>query len=181
MMYRDFIEYCYEQHDKVCNQKYADDLPYSFHLKMVRAQAYKFIDLIQAGSGPISGPSNRDMVLMACAGHDLIEDARVSYNDIRQMACEEVAEIIFLCTEMRGRNRHERKNDQFYEELVTNELAVFVKLCDIMANSLYSVLSNSSMLKKQKEEWPRIKEKLSGYYIKYRPMFQCLDKIYALG
>lgn len=188
---RDFTDFSYHQHDVICNQKYADTLPYSFHLKMVKAQASKFMYLAMLPRGvgnPIMGYEKdhenllrESLVLMGCAGHDLIEDARLSYNDIKERAGVDVAEIIFLCTEMRGRNRAERKNDQFYKELATNELAVFVKLCDIMANSTYSILSNSGMLRKQKEEWPHIKEALKEYtFGKFRIMTGYLDKLYDL-
>ncbi len=36
----------YNQHDVICNQKYGDNLPYSFHLRCVEAQAIKFMHLI---------------------------------------------------------------------------------------------------------------------------------------
>lgn len=172
---RQFIEYCYERHDVVCNQKYDNDLPYSFHLKMVQAQADKFVHLLKY-------EDEVACVDCGCAGHDLIEDARVSYNDIKGRIGVEVADIIFLCTEMRGRDRTERKSDEFYRQLAENELAVFVKLCDIMANSLFSIATNSTMLKKQMEEWPKIKERLSKHATgRYMEMFQYLDKIYALA
>ncbi len=190
MNIREFEQFCYNRHDVVCNQKYDHDLPYSFHLKMVRAQADKFIDLIDLPNGNGNPTMGYDTdgenlkrkinVLMGCAGHDLIEDARLSYNDVKDRAGDTVAEIIFLCTEMRGRNRTERKNDQFYRELATNELAVFVKLCDIMANSTYSILSNSGMLVKQRGEWPKIKEALIGADGRYLSMFDYLDKLYEL-
>lgn len=186
----EFVLYCYHRHDVECNQKYGDNLPYSFHLKMVQDQADKFIHLVEQTLKYISGPPSiepvyskeREWVMAAIAGHDLIEDARVSYNDIKGRVGVEVADIIFLCTEMRGRDRAERKSDEFYKQLAENELAVFVKLCDIMANSLYSVSTNSSMLKKQMEEWPKIKERLSKHTMgKFIEMAQYLDKIYTLA
>ena len=173
-----FERFCYHQHDEACNQKY-DELPFSFHLKMVKAQAEKFVDLFYPNN-TVDMSYKRALIFAGCAGHDLIEDARISFNDIKDKMGPDVAEIIFLCTEMRGRNRGERKNDQFYNDLVKNELAVFVKLCDIMANSLYSVLSNSTMLKKQKEEWSGIRIKLFPFHQQFVMMFDYLDKIYGL-
>ncbi len=168
----EWIHFCTEQHDKTCNQKYDHSLPYSFHLNMVAAQAKQFSDLLSG--------EDYAKVVWGCYGHDLIEDARLSYNDIKFHTGEEIAEIIFLCTEMRGRDRGERKNNQFYNDLMTNKLAVFVKLCDIMANSLYSTLSGSSMIKKQREEWPSIRVKILPTYPEYGKMINYLDSIYEL-
>ena len=61
----------------------------------------------------------------------------------------------------------------------TNEEAVFVKLCDIMANSLFSALSNSTMFNKYKTEYIQ-KVKPMLYCEQYDRMFRYLDKIYEL-
>lgn len=164
-----FKEYCIMQHDVVCNQKYAKSLPYSMHLKYVDAQALRFITLIPEGCV--------NLVRAGCYGHDLIEDARISYNDIKEVNAD-LAEIIFLCTEMRGRNRGERKNEQFYEELSKNRLAVFVKLCDVTANATYSVLENTSMYERYQAEYPKVKTYL--WSEEYQPIFDYLDKLFTL-
>lgn len=172
-----FIEFCKHQHDVVCNQKYAEIFPYSFHLEIVRDQARKFMHLI--------AEENYRTIDMACAAHDLIEDARLSYNDIKELASlgdlregQDIAEIVFLCTEMRGRTRAERKPEQFYLELRENKLAVFVKLCDIIANSLFSATTHSSMLKRYKQEYPKIKDLI--FIPEYADMFKYLESIYEL-
>lgn len=167
-----WIIFCCQQHDEVCNQKYANHWPYSYHLRMVLSQAERFEKLLSKEEAIIT--------CAGCVGHDLIEDARLTYNDLKDKIGEEVAEIIFLCTEMRGRDRAERKNDEFYRDLVTNRLAVFVKLCDIMANTLHSTLSNSSMLKKARTEWPGIKKWVWAYHPEFGDMVLYLDKIYEL-
>lgn len=170
-----FVAMCYRQHDEVCNQKY-DALPYSFHLKSVVRFAKKFMYLLTTSD-------DHPFVLCIASGHDLIEDARMTYNDILLCSNKEIADAIYACTEMRGRDRSERKNDEFYKYLVQNKLAVFVKLCDIMANSTFSIATNSSMFVKQKEEWLRIKYYHLEYFnheTLYADMFEFLDKIYAL-
>jgi (p)ppGpp synthase/HD superfamily hydrolase len=167
----DFHRFCVEQHDVVCNQKYAKEYPYSFHLTMVKAQCYKFGNLLT--------DRETNIVAAGCSGHDLIEDARMSYNDLKEMIGEEVSEIIFLCTEMRGRDRSERKNDVFYHQLSANRLAVFVKLCDIIANSMFSVSTGSSMLKKYKAEYTQ-KVKPMLYREEFKSMFDYLEQIYKL-
>jgi hypothetical protein len=97
-----------------------------------------------------------------------------------QPDAEALAEIIFLCTEMRGRNRAERKNDVFYQQLAQNELAVFVKLCDIMANLKYSILENSSMYDKYLAEWSKTRSILKDHLTTYQNMFAHIDKLLSL-
>lgn len=159
-------------HDNVCNQKY-DGLPYSFHLNAVRAQLTKYQHLI-------TDLNDYSAVLIAVDGHDSIEDARLTYNDIKEMYGVFVAEIIYLCTEDKGRTRDERKSTVWYTKLKENKHAVFVKLCDILANVKYSMLMNSSMLKKYKQEYV-IKVKPILYSEKFKPMFDELDKLFELA
>lgn len=150
-----FAEACYHQHDVECNQKYNDYLPYSFHIKMVTAQHAKFAHLLSF--------EERTITRAGCDSHDLIEDARMNFNGIVELAmsyganlllAERIAEIVILCTEFsRGHNRAERKPEEFYIALQGDKLATFVKLCDIIANSLFSCLSNSSMLKSIKKSF----------------------------
>jgi (p)ppGpp synthase/HD superfamily hydrolase len=166
-------DYFYHLHDVECNQKYSNNLPYSFHLDLVGKQADLFKKYI-----PFDDPYY-SAVWIGVYGHDSIEDARVSYNQIKDMFGELSAEIIFLCTEYKGRSRAERKPDQFYIELKENDLAVFVKLCDIIANSKFSLLTNSTMFEKYKSEY---KNKVRKYLFSenYRDMFVYLDKIYEI-
>lgn len=176
-----FAEACYRQHDVECNQKYNDYLPYSFHVKMVEAQGDKFAHLLRFDEVPI--------VKAGCGSHDLIEDARMNFNGIVALAmmygatkqqAERIAEIVILCTEFsRGHNRAERKPEEFYIALQGDKLAAFVKLCDIIANSLFSCLSNSSMFEKYKKEFPKLQSYLS-VHTELLPMLNYLRQIYAL-
>lgn len=171
--YKLFKTFCVAHHDLICNQKYAtsfikDGLPYSFHLRAVVEQVYKFKYLLKS----------EEEIALALAGgwgHDLIEDARVTYNDLKQDWGEELAEIIYCCTEEKGRNRGERHSGKYYNELSKNDLAVFVKLCDIIANVKFSLLTNSSMYGKYKKEYPKMKFHL--YREQYADMFEYLERI----
>lgn len=167
---QNIIDWAYNQHDVVCNQKYATILPYSMHLRYVSAQAYRFKHLVDS--------SKFLFVVEACACHDIIEDARVSYNELKVIAGAEVAEIVFLLTENKGRTRSDRHNANYYLEIKTNELAVFVKLCDITANVLYSVLSGSSMLRKYRGEYAVVKSYL--YCEEYKEMFENLEGLLGI-
>lgn len=180
----------YNQHDVVCNQKYGDNLPYSFHLKCVEAQGNKFIHLIEKED--VINCNNRHshittthtIVRLALKGHDILEDGRWSYNDVKGWATEElgnavagemVADIVYCVTDEKGKNRKERKSDKYYEELKENKLAVFVKLADLSANTLYSKLTNSSMYEKYKTEFPNFKQKL--YTEEYKEFFNYVENL----
>lgn len=164
-----FIHFCINQHDVVCNQKY-NGLPYSFHLNCVHDQFTVFKCLLN--------PEDQDIAEQVCFGHDLIEDARVTYNDILQISSFEVAEAIYACTEEKGRNRLARHSSAYYDGLAGNRIGLFVKLCDIMANVTFSVLTASTMYNKYKLEYERVRREL--YFERYEPMFVYLDKLFSL-
>ena len=114
-----------------------DGEPYSVHLSMVAMFAKKYIDCI-------SSESQND-VLFACWLHDTIEDCRLTYNDIKEVAGETVANIVYAVTNEKGKTRKERANDVYYEGIRQTRYAVYVKLCDRLANVQYSLDNNSRM------------------------------------
>ncbi len=176
LSHKAFKSFCMHRHDIVVNQHYPEDsnIPYSFHLLAVAAQAKKFMNLV----------SFKDVlvVIRSAYGHDLIEDARMSYNDVLRISDKKTADVIFLCSEYTGKTRAERKPDEFYAALVENELAVFVKLCDIAANNIYTALqSDRAKLVTKREEWFKISNKLSPiYFEKYKSLFLYIDNIVNL-
>jgi (p)ppGpp synthase/HD superfamily hydrolase len=148
-------------------------LPYSFHLNAVAAQAKLFKHHI-----PDFDPINT-AIWTAIYGHDSIEDARLTYNDIKAKYGKEAAEMIYLCTELRGRNRSARKGDDMLIELSLNKEAVFVKLCDIIANIKYSLLTNSTMIDIYREEYySKIKPIL--YKESYLDMFNYIEQLLSI-
>ncbi len=90
----------------------------------------------------------------ACWGHDLIEDTRTSYNDVKQMLGEEAADIIFAVTNETGKNRKERANAKYYDKIRTTKGAIFVKICDRIANVQYAKMTKSKMFDMYKKENP---------------------------
>lgn len=187
---KELTEIVYNQHDVVCNQKYGDNLPYSFHLKAVEAQGEKFIYLIEhkgvEDSLDYRNPSIslRNVVRYSLLMHDIIEDGRLTYNDVVKITNDEfgnytastqVADIVYCVTDEKGKNRAERKNDKYYKELKENKLAVFVKLADLAANTLYSKLTGSSMYEKYKKEFPNFKEKV--YIAEYEEFFNYVENL----
>lgn len=137
------IKFAIDSHNNV-NHLY-DGSPYSVHLSMVVAIALKYIDEC------IPVQCQED-VINACWLHDTIEDCRLTYNDIKQVAGESVADIVYAVTNEKGKNRKERANDKYYEGIRNMPFAKFVKLCDRIANIQYSVDTSSRMYEVYKKE-----------------------------
>jgi len=189
IMNSDKIKWCIEQHTKT-NHFYDTYLPYEFHLRMVNQVARDFKHLLDDTKDyftgePWRGPKQnqvtlRDACLNATWGHDLIEDCRVSYNDVKEHLGQEAADIIYAVTNEKGKNRKERANDKYYEGIRNTPGAVFVKLCDRIANVQYSKMSKSRMFEMYKKENVEF-EKMLGRYTDYKffePMFKYLEKLF---
>lgn len=131
------------------NHTYDGDKPYSVHLELVAQVALKYKALLPEAA--------RDIVVCAAYCHDVIEDCRQTYNDVRKAVDNaEIADIVYACTNEKGKNRNGRANEKFYTELNENKLAVFVKLCDRIANVSYSKGYNSpkfTMYYKENEDF----------------------------
>ena len=173
---------CYDLHYHV-NQKY-DNNPYSLHLRMVTNMLpIVFNDAWECGfiiNNMYEQTLLKDYIkcFYSALLHDSIEDARLTYNDVKKMvssynsfcfSCyddeemrtfhymlmiepEDVADIVYAVTNEKGKNRSERANEKYYQGIRENKLAVIVKICDRLANALYSKLINSRMLDVYKKE-----------------------------
>lgn len=129
-----------------------DGSPYYFHLEGVYVIAKRFIHLF---------PEDQHHTLLAAAWcHDLIEDTRQTFNDVKMMVGENVANIVYALTNEKGRNRKERANAKYYDEMKKVPGAVFVKLCDRLANIIHSSNRQSSMLQAYRKEQDFFKEML---------------------
>lgn len=126
------------------NHKY-DGQPYMVHLEMVLGYFLKYKRLI---------PEDKwDIAACACYAHDVIEDTRQTYNDVKSALGEEVAEIVYALTNEKGKNRAERANDKYYAGInALYPVAPMVKLCDRLANIAYSKRTKSTMLNKYRKE-----------------------------
>lgn len=189
------INWIISQH-KNTNHLYDDLIPYEFHLRMV-VQVFKdfkytlpknlYTKEVEAHRGIWEMDDITESVIeLACWGHDLIEDTRVSYNDVKNTLDESgyaktpVADIIYAVTNEKGKNRKERANEKYYEGIRSTPGAVFVKLCDRIANVQYSKMTKSSMFKKYSEENPHF-EKMLGRYTDNKdlePMFKYLENLF---
>ena len=141
MTHEEKIQWCIAQHHNT-NHFYDKYLPYEFHLRMVVSVAKDFAYLQQ----------HWNQTELACYGHDLIEDTRVSYNDCTDVLGKEVANIIYAVTNEKGRTRKERANNFYYAGIMDTEGALFVKLCDRIANVQYSKMTKSRQFEMYKKE-----------------------------
>ncbi len=135
-------EYAIKKHRET-NHKY-DIYDYDFHLNMVYKVALKFIHNIE--------PDARENVLAACWVHDIIEDARETYNDVKKETNETIADLAYALTNEKGRNREERANDTYYNGIKSTNNASYLKFCDRIANVTYSKNKGSRMFNLYKNE-----------------------------
>lgn len=158
--------YAIECHESV-NHLY-DGRRYSVHLSMVYQTAMNFIHLV-----PVE---MHEDVLAACWAHDVIEDTRQTYNDVKSVLGEKVADIVFALTNDKGKTRKERAGENYYKGIRSTPGATFVKLCDRIANMMYSTEKGSDMALKYSSELADFKHQL------YTPELQELwDKLESIN
>ena len=189
----DKINWCIAQHVNT-NHMYDTYLPYEFHLRMVAAIGKKFAHLLnddekidsitgkwEYDRGVDSTVTLREACLLACWGHDLIEDTRTSYNDVKSALNSNAAEIIYAVTNEKGKNRKERANNKYYEGIRNTPGAVFVKLCDRIANVQYGKMTGSrqvEMYEKENENFIYQLGYRSGQVVEYAEMYEYLRDLF---
>ena len=149
-------------------QRYGKYKPYGRHLMPVYEYGKKYIHFVPK--------NNRINVLCACLGHDLIEDAGLTINDVKKKSNEVVANIIYALTNEKGRNREERANYKYYKGIRDTEDASYVKICDRLANVNFSKNQKSSMLSKYEKEDSHFRSQL--YKEVYNVMFEEMDELF---
>jgi (p)ppGpp synthase/HD superfamily hydrolase len=172
-------------------------LPYEFHLRMVHQVYSDFKHLLDGTidyySGeqiinPVAQVSLNEACGRAVWGHDLIEDARQSYNDVKDVLGQEAADIVFAVTNETGKTRKERANAKYYEKIRNTKGAVFVKLCDRIANVQYGKLTKSRQVEMYRKENDQFLAELgwgqgtphfnAEVCMMYAPLFQCLIDLF---
>lgn len=175
-----FVDWCFKAHIDT-NHYYDEYVQYPFHLKMTMQAAKDFFHIMKLN------PEEQATVLCACAGHDLYEDARKTYNDVLHAAntCDEVwstanarqiAELIFAVSNNTGRNRSERADAAYYAKIRNTPLAKYVKLCDKIASVRYSVMAKSPKLKMHIDEHKHFLEEMKLEDM-YKPMVDHLEDL----
>jgi len=169
--------WCIDQHRNT-NHWYDKYLPYEFHLRMVVQAAKDFIYLIPDSNDGEN--SFRNHIISASWGHDLIEDCRVSYNDVKEQLGLAAADIVYAVSNDKGKNRKERAGEKYYTGIRNTPGAVFVKLCDRIANVQYSKMTKSRMFEMYGKEHKDF-EMMMGRYTanqELEPMFKYLSDLF---
>jgi len=157
--------YAFKCHKRV-NHWY-DGRRYDYHLEMAYQEALKYINLVPE--------EVKIYVLAAVLCHDVFEDCRESYNDIKRNVGEIVADIVYAVSNEKGKNREEKQNEKYYIGIRSTPGALFVKLCDRLVNTKYSLKHKSSMFNKYKKEYTHFRNQL--YNENCKPMFDELDNL----
>ena len=139
-------------HEEV-NQHY-DEHPYFYHLNKVATHVIEYLPSI------IEKEEDILPVLFGAYFHDSIEDARLTYNDVKKIAEKYMSseqaflatEIVYALTNEKGRNRHERANDKYYEGIRNTKYAPLVKACDRLSNYEFAKTTKSRMVKMYESE-----------------------------
>lgn len=122
-----------------------DIYPYIYHIKMTVKEAK---DL-----------GYDEVIQVASALHDVLEDTDLNYNDVKKAFGLEVAEIVFNVTD--GRNRKERKA-KTYVKVKSCWKSTVVKICDRIANMKHSKSYNPEKQKMYQKEFENFVRELSN-------------------
>ncbi len=169
--YEDQIAWCVRQHENT-NHTYGEfGASYAMHLKLAHNVAKKHMNLLT--------PEERMIAHSSIWGHDLIEDARVTYSDVAHQLGNEVADVIYAVTNEKGKTRKERASDAYYAGIQEDACAVFVKLCDRIANIKYSKLMENPQFAMYRKENTNFEHQLGRFnkYSRFEAMFAELDEL----
>lgn len=175
----DFKEYILDRHDNHCNHKYEQrdswcELPYSFHLLATEKIATDFMQSVFEGEDlynglkGVKGEATLSTIIKQVAiAHDCLEDARMNVSDLKNALIRNgrntnfvntpeyrdfVVDCCYKLTDDKGMNRKQRKNEAWWSQLLKNDVASYVKICDRLANVLYSRLTNTEKFNMYKRE-----------------------------
>jgi len=130
-------------------QRYGERTPYAYHLALTYQNAKRF-----------SGSTNEQMAAWL---HDVVEDTSVTLADVQKRFGYSVAHIIDLVTNTGSK-------EATYKRIRTSQHAVFVKLCDRLANIMSG--SKNDMYKKQQPLFKSILYRKG----EFENLWQAIDK-----
>jgi len=166
------LEFAAKYHKQPSQEQRYGNAPYKKHLEDVVRNAEKYIHYIDN--------SNRVNVLSAAAMHDIIEDTEWTPRRLSHKFNIVIAEIVTLVSNV----RHLDKKSEFMLTLTNirkNDLAIYVKLCDRMANGINSKSGadekSEKMYKKYISEYPIFRWALKEGNM-YEEMWEELDNIF---
>jgi len=161
------IKYAIEKHYRAGN-KYGEH-EYDYHLNMVYIEGKHYFKEMNI-------PSNECLVYSkAIWCHDILTDTGVSREELRKVIGGEAEDIVW-CVSGFGNNRKERNKNEI-NKTKNNRKAVFVKLCDRLANVKKSKHTNKNLFEMYKKEHTQFKKIL---YIKgeYDLMWENLSDLF---
>ena len=136
-----YAEKCYSD----ANCHYGDDGgSYMIHIRMVVDFLLKY-DIFKSLDDSIH-------TVGAAFCHDLMEDAKQTYNNISMVAGKDVADIVLGVTDVPAENRL-MKHLLTMGKTVRDYRAIILKMADIYSNAKYSKESGSSMYPKYVAEY----------------------------
>jgi (p)ppGpp synthase/HD superfamily hydrolase len=137
---RSYAKICYDE----ANCKY-DGSNYFVHIEMV-------VGLIDSHRNIFKSKEDISATLGAAYCHDLMEDAKQTYNDIRKSCGKEVADITLGVTDVPAENRL-MKHLLTMGKTVRDHRAIILKMCDMLGNAMYSKEHGSRMYRIYVEEY----------------------------
>jgi len=151
---REFADNAY----KKANCSY-DGHSYIFHPDMVAVQCLKF-------GWVFRNKSDIDIIHGGAYTHDLIEDAKLTYNNILAVCGKDIADVTLAVTDVPAETRFLR-HLLTMPKTVRDYRAIILKLSDISANTTHSYKSGSGMFNKYRKEYeyrrPIFREALNMY------------------
>lgn len=165
----DVVEFASNKHEHPGESQRYGTAPYSVHLDAVASNVIKYKRYLTV--------SQYDILIKAAYCHDLIEDTDVDINVLKEKTDGDVAELVFLVSNERGRTRKE-KNFKTYPKIWNNDLAIFLKLCDRIANTRSSKDTGYRMYKVYCDEYPVFRYALKKKD-QYTDMWNELDELCA--
>jgi len=185
-------DFAYDLHkdQRYDNRNYA--YPFSHHLSMVSDNARKYSYLLfQYPSCEDSIKEER--VVKAAYLHDSVEDTNITLPELEALVGPIVTEIVncltdgkkcepckansTACPKCNRKARHQVAFDKINASPL-REQAIFVKLCDRLANVEHSVNSdNTKMLQMYRKEHEEFFKQIGDTYEVFKPMWDCLEEL----
>lgn len=118
---------------------------------------------------------DRDAIEGGAWTHDVIEDARRTWNDVKKACGEQVADIAYALTNEKGKTRKDRANAKYYQGIRNTKYATFVKCCDRIANIEHGIASGGNMVDMYRKEHEHFCAEL--FTVPLAPMFEHMENI----
>ena len=136
-----YAQRCYDE----ANCEYGMGQNYFVHIDMVIENLLKYCRVFTS----VEDATN---TLYAGFTHDLMEDAKQTWNDINKVCGKEIADITLSVTDVPAENRL-MKHLLTMGKTVRDHRAIILKMADMLANATYSRDTGSSMYKKYVAEY----------------------------